>query len=119
MSFVDDTAKAICKIIGRELSSNSIFHLYNKEFNLEKIMNSSNKVYIQPVSRKDYLNYIREASLDYQNIDLHLFLLGLLNYGGYESRNTIIVNNYTEFVLEKINFRWKEVKVSDIIGVFS
>jgi len=116
MSYIDYTAKAICKLFDKENLQNEIFHAYNPhKSKLSEIFSDPDLgLNIEALSVDNFFDYLyskydRKAFADFiQNFMLHS---GFME--DETSKTTVFVlQKKTDIILEKLGFNWKKMEPS-------
>lgn len=111
--FVDELSRAICLILNRRGLNNEIFHIENpNKLSISNLVNKLHKKFgdieIKEIRLfKDYILSQRENEKIKEYVNNVIVHLGLLN--NEVETKFIVVSDRTNFILNKLNFRWSLV----------
>lgn len=113
ISPVDLTAEAICLLFDKKDLSNQIYHVYNPSlFNLANSFANTQTASVELVSMESFINRIINELSNPEHEELIIQLLerqSLLNTGKKGKNSIEILQNRTDYMLNKLGFTWKMI----------
>ena len=115
MSYIDKTAGAICELIDKENLLNEIYHLYNPaRISVADLLTSPELgLNIQKTGFKDFIEIIYER---FGKAVFEKYIENLLLHMGWqeeEEMRAVVLQDKTNYILNKIGFSWGKIKPSD------